>query len=130
MSTDEAPENVDLPPAKEPDIDTSDAEELGRHRDPSLTRPATKKTERKPGRGVGVDETVRSAAQTGSRLAGRGIDFQAELARRARRLSAQPAARSRTRSVNARAGCHRCRRSEPENRTSTDGAFRDRCEVN
>jgi hypothetical protein len=95
MSTDEAPENVDLPLAKEPDIDTSDAEELGRHRDPSLTTPATKKTERKPGRGVVWMRPSDLLPQAGSRLAGRGIDFQAELARRARRLSAQPAARCR-----------------------------------
>ncbi|UUE19385.1 hypothetical protein [Microbacterium sp. J1-1] len=88
---------------------------LARHRDPSLTARTSK-----PGAGAKVRpgvEWVRPSelmASRSGRVAGRGIDFQAELARRARHVPGQTyrAARSSARS-GARFVSERARRLPP-----------------
>ena len=65
-------------------VEAAEVSELARHRDPSLTS-ATRTAAR---RGPGV-EWVRPSellVSRSARIAGRGIDFQAELARRTRSL--------------------------------------------
>jgi hypothetical protein len=59
---------------------------LARHRDPSLSEKAGQMT--KPQRGVAWVRPSELMTQAGGRVAGRGIDFEAELARRARRAPA------------------------------------------
>ncbi len=85
-------------PAVEPGAEVS---ELSRHADPSRAVKAEAAT-RIPGRGV---EWVRPSdlmARAGSHVAGRGIDFHAELARRARGLGVQKVTTSR-RAISERA---------------------------
>lgn len=87
------PHHTGRRPSETPDRDRGEdtvgeeASALARHRDPSrTTRRATDKAP--AGRGV---EWVRPSdlmTRAGGRVAGRGIDFEAELARRARRLPA------------------------------------------
>ncbi|WP_270242197.1 hypothetical protein [Rothia kristinae] len=86
-----------------------EASELARHRDPSLTKQggaATAGVAKKKARpGVEWVRPSELLASRGGRIAGRGIDFQAELSRRARRLPGQTyrATRSGARSMSARA---------------------------
>ncbi len=88
----------------------SEASALARHRDPSLTAQSIGKDAAMRAR-AGV-EWVRPTdlmASRSARMAGRGIDFQAELARRARRVPGQAyratrdGARSGARFVSERA---------------------------
>jgi hypothetical protein len=76
---------------------TAEASELARHRDPSLTdKDVAAAAAKKKARGV---EWVRPSdllVSRSARLAGRGIDFQAELSRRARRLPGQTYRATRT----------------------------------
>ncbi|GAA2229825.1 hypothetical protein N1031_06600 [Herbiconiux moechotypicola] len=77
-------------------VEAAEVSELARHRDPSLTDAARTV----PRRGSGV-EWVRPSdllVSRSARIAGRGIDFQAELARRTRSLPVH-AARATGRSV-------------------------------
>lgn len=60
---------------------------LARHRDPSLSSKAGRQTA-KPQRGVAWVRPSELLTQAGGRVAARGIDFEAELARRARRAPA------------------------------------------
>lgn len=86
-----------------------EASELARHRDPSLTKQggaATEDVAKKKARpGVEWVRPSELLVSRGGRIAGRGIDFQAELARRARRLPGQTyrATRSGVRSMSERA---------------------------
>ncbi len=70
---------------------------MARHRDPSLTdKDVAAAAAKKKARGV---EWVRPSdllVSRSARLAGRGIDFQAELSRRARRLPGQTYRATRT----------------------------------
>lgn len=87
-----ADRNATVLPEREPDRTEetpreSEASALARHHDPSLTAQATEKDAAKNAR-AGV-EWVRPTdlmASHSARMAGRGIDFHAELARRARRM--------------------------------------------
>ncbi len=76
---------------------TAEASELARHRDPSLTdKDVAAAAAKNKARGV---EWVRPSdllVSRSARLAGRGIDFQAELSRRARRLPGQTYRATRT----------------------------------
>ena len=76
---------------------TAEASELARHRDPSLTdKDVAAAAAKKKARGV---EWVRPSdllVSRSARLAGRGLDFQAELSRRARRLPGQTYRATRT----------------------------------
>lgn len=76
---------------------TAEASELARHRDPSLTdKDVAAAAAKKKARGV---EWVRPSdllVSRSARLAGRGIDFQAELSRRARRLPGKTYRATRT----------------------------------
>ena len=76
---------------------TAEASELARHRDPSLTdKDVAAAAAKKKARGV---EWVRPSdllVSRSARLAGRGIDFQAELSRRARRRPGQTYRATRT----------------------------------
>ncbi len=83
---------------------------LARHRDPSLTKDSTAKDAAKKERpGVEWVRPTDLMASRSARMAGRGIDFQAELARRARRVPGQAyratrdGARSGVRFVSERA---------------------------
>ena len=60
---------------------------LARHRDPSLSEKTGKQTT-KPRRGVTWVRPSELMTQAGGRVAARGIDFEAELARRTRRAPA------------------------------------------
>jgi hypothetical protein len=85
----------------------AEASELARHRDPSLAKEARTVTGEAKKQPPGV-EWVRPSellASRSGRLAGRGIDFQAELSRRARRLPGQTyrATRSGVRTTSERA---------------------------
>ena len=76
---------------------TAEASELARHRDPSLTdKDVAAAAAKKKARGV---EWVRPSdllVSRSARLAGRGIDFQAELARRSRLVPGQAYRATRT----------------------------------
>ena len=97
-----------------PEPEASEASALARHRDPSLARrteattqePATK-TERPGVEWVRPSELLVSRS---GRLAGRGIDFQAELSRRSRRLPGQT---YRTTRFGVRTVSERARRLPP-----------------
>lgn len=86
-----------------------EASDLARHRDPSLTKQGGAATEdvakKNKRRGVEWVRPSELLASRGGRIAGRGIDFQAELARRARRLPGQTyrVTRSGVRSMSERA---------------------------
>ena len=102
----------------EPDKARDEAEEasaLARHKDPSLTGKDAKngaKAKRRPGV-EWVRPTDLLASRSG-RVAGRGIDFQAELARRTRRLPGQTVrATHRTVRSTAAKGSERARRLPP-----------------
>jgi len=85
---------------------TAEASELARHKDPSLTdKDGTAAAAKRKARGV---EWVRPSdllVSRSARIAGRGIDFQAELSRRTRRLPGQTyrATRTGVRTVSERA---------------------------
>lgn len=59
---------------------------LARHGDPSQAKTTDSKTEEKAKRGIVWVHPSELMSQTTARVAGRGIDFQAELSRRTRRL--------------------------------------------
>ncbi len=85
-------------------VKEAETSELARHKDPSL---AATKDEAANAKARGV-EWVRPSellVSRAGRIAGRGIDFQAELARRARRVPGQTyrATRSGVRSLSERA---------------------------
>ena len=90
---------------------TAEASELARHRDPSLTdKDVAAAAAKKKARGV---EWVRPSdllVSRSARLAGRGIDFQGELSRRARRLPGQTYRATRT---GMRTTSERARRLPP-----------------
>lgn len=76
--------------AAKTETDAGEVSELARHRDPSQkATTAEQKTAEKNPRGVTWVRPSELMAQTTARVAGRGIDFQAELARRARRVPGQ-----------------------------------------
>lgn len=79
--------------ARTREAEPGEASELARHRDPSLTKQAETVAEgvakKKARPGVEWVRPSELLASHGGRIAGRGIDFQAELARRARRLPGQ-----------------------------------------
>lgn len=81
--------------ADTPSTARDEALALARHRDPSLTKKAAKQTGKKPEHGVAWVRPSELMTQAGGRAAGRGIDFHAELARRARRLPGQVVAVTR-----------------------------------
>ena len=89
--------------------ETAGAAELARHRDPSLTKQggaAAEDSARKKARpGVEWVRPSELLVSRGGRIAGRGIDFQAGLARRARRLPGRTyrATRSGVRTMSERA---------------------------
>ncbi|GAA4186697.1 hypothetical protein GCM10022288_10670 [Gryllotalpicola kribbensis] len=87
-----------------------EASALARHRDPSLTKDsAAKDAAKKTRAGVEWMRPTDLMASRSARIAGRGIDFQAELARRARRApghayrATRDGARSGARFVSERA---------------------------
>lgn len=105
----EHPESPEMPDRSG---DGSEVSELARHGDPS----AAKKTaaETAPGRRRSGVEWVRPSdllAARAGRVAGQGIDFQAELARRARRVPGQ--AYRGTRTVARSVVSERARRLPP-----------------
>ncbi|UOR02427.1 hypothetical protein MUN77_03720 [Leucobacter allii] len=88
----------------------SEASALARHRDPSLAAQGTEKgTAKKERPGVEWVRPTDLMASRSARMAGRGIDFQAELARGARRVpghayrTTRDGARSGARFVSERA---------------------------
>lgn len=88
----------------------SEASALARYRDPSLTKDsAAKDAAKKTRAGVEWVRPTDLMASHSARMAGRGIDFQAEFARRARRVpghayrSTRDGARSGARFVSERA---------------------------
>jgi len=87
----------DRTPAAEEEAST-----LARHRDPSITRPVTGSPIEKPRSGVVWVRPSDLMTQAGGQLAGRGINFQAELAHRARLRPAQGLATTR-RAISERA---------------------------
>ncbi len=101
--------------ARKPEAETGEASALARHRDPSLTKKtqasaeeAAKKKKERPGvEWVRPSELLVSRS---GRVAGRGIDFQAELSRRARRLPGQTFRGTRS---GVRAMSERARRLPP-----------------
>ncbi len=95
-------------------VEVVEVSELARHADPSRPTTPTEVSKRGPGRGV---EWVRPSdlmTNASSHVAGRGIDLHAELARRARSVSAQ-GARAAGRGVRdaGRAISERARRLPP-----------------
>jgi len=88
---DHKPDIQDQPAVEQPALDAIEVTELARHRDPSRVPAAGPGTpaKRVPGRGVVWMRPSDLVAQASAHVAGRGIDFQAELARRVRRLPAQ-----------------------------------------
>jgi len=85
--------------------------ELARHGDPSQTKkPVEHKDAAKTDRGVAWVRPSELMSQAGGRVAGRGIDFHTELARRARRL---PGETVRATWHSARALSRRARRLPP-----------------
>ncbi|OJU41507.1 MAG: hypothetical protein BGN97_10065 [Microbacterium sp. 69-10] len=105
------------PPGRTPTpeaVEDAEVSELARHADPSQATKTVAAAKRKPGRGV---EWVRPSdlmTRAGSHVAGRGIDFQAELARRARGLTADGARAAGRGARNAgRALSERARRLPP-----------------
>ncbi|MFT4123708.1 MAG: hypothetical protein QM635_07750 [Microbacteriaceae bacterium] len=87
--------------AKVKEVETS---ELARHKDPSLAA-AKDETAKAKARGVEWVRPSELLVSRSGRIAGRGIDFQAELARRARRVPGQTyrATRTGVRSLSERA---------------------------
>lgn len=76
---------------------TAEASELARHKDPSLTdKDVAAAAAKKKARGVEWVRPSELLASRSARLAGRGIDFQAELSRRTRRLPGQTYRATRT----------------------------------
>jgi hypothetical protein len=89
------------------EAEAAEVSELALHRDPSLTKKTEATTDEAKKKRPGV-EWVRPSellASRSGRIAGRGIDFQAELSRRARRLPGQTyrATRSGVRTMSERA---------------------------
>lgn len=72
-----------------------EASVLARHRDPSLTKDTTEAA-KKQRPGVEWVRPTDLIASRSARIAGRGIDFQAELARRSRRVPGQAYRATRT----------------------------------
>lgn len=91
----------------EDEVKVRDAEtlELTHHRDPSLRVAAGAARAKAMGRGVEWVRPSELLLSRGGRVAGRGIDFQEELARRARRVPGQTyrATRAGVRVVSERA---------------------------
>lgn len=79
-----------------------EASPLARHRDPSHVRQVAGGRIERSRSGVVWVRPSELMTQAGGRVAGRGIDFQAELARRARRLPVETVATSR-RAISERA---------------------------
>ncbi|MDC7802336.1 hypothetical protein PP359_00215 [Sphingomonas sp. BLCC-B65] len=73
-------------------FETAEVSELARHRDPSLTATRTAARRRSGVEWVRPSELLVSRS---ARIAGRGIDFQAELARRTRSLPVHAAGATR-----------------------------------
>lgn len=102
-------ENSSPPPAPNPTTPEAAAEfsELARHADPSQANIPARVTVPGPGgtprRGVVWVRPSELICQAGARVTGRGLDLQAELARRVRLPGSRPGGRSRG-SVGARAG--------------------------
>ena len=83
--------------------DADEASALARHGEPSQPKTHTaQQATRQPPRGAVLVRTSELLMQAGGRVAGRGIDLQAELARRTRRLPVQAVAAGR-RAVSERA---------------------------
>lgn len=93
--------------------EAGEASALARHKDPSLTGAAAGEAKKKVPGVEWVRPTELLASRSG-RIAGRGIDFQAELARRARRVPGQTL-RATRRGVEATAAkvSERARRLPP-----------------
>lgn len=86
--------------------ESEEASELARHKDPSLAdKDAAAAAARKKARGVEWVRPTELLASRSGRIAGRGIDFHAEFARRARRVPGQTyrATRSGVRVMSERA---------------------------
>ncbi len=95
------PEDADAPAAHT--VTDDEISELSRHADPSkrdFAPEVTEETERLR-RGIVWMRPTELIPQTTARVAGRGIDFQAELTRRTRSVPGQTAAASR-RAISAR----------------------------
>lgn len=103
------------PRAAKTETETGEVSELARHRDPSQkATTAEQKTAEKDPRGVTWVRPSELMNQATARAAGRGIDFQAELARRARRVPGQVYRGTRTGvRAGARAVSERARRLPP-----------------
>lgn len=84
----------------EPEVDEVSA--LARHSDPSRSRPAASTSTERAHNGVVLVRPSELLSGVGGRMLGRSIDFQAELARRARALPVQAVATSR-RAIRERA---------------------------
>lgn len=99
---------------------------LAHHRDPSLTgRGATAAGKATRARGVEWVRPTELVAHRSGRIAGRGIDFQAELARRSRRLPGQTVRVSRRGISNASARLsERARRLPPASAFGRGGGER------
>jgi hypothetical protein len=103
-------EDTDESRAATTGTEAGEISELARHRDPSQqTKAAGQKAAEKDRHGVVWVRPSELMTQATARAAGRGIDFQAELARRARRVpgqvyrGARTGVRAGTRAVSERA---------------------------
>ena len=106
-------------PTAEAEVDA-----LARHRDPSLARGAAGLVP-KGARGVEWVRPTELVAQRAGRVAGRGIDFEAELYRRSRLLPVQAARVTRTGISNASARLSdRARRLPPASAFGRGGTDR------
>jgi len=91
--------------------EAEEVSELARHGDPSQTKkPVDHKDAAKTDRGVAWVRPSELMSQAGGRVAGRGIDFHAELALRARRLPGETVRATRH---SARVLSRRARRLPP-----------------
>ena len=110
--------------------DADEASALARHGDPSQPKTHTaQQATRQPPRGAVLVRTSELLMQAGGRVAGRGIDLQAELARRTRRLPVQAVAAGRRAVVSVPASRRRSRRSATAPRLSRPPSGLDRAEV-
>lgn len=93
-----------------PELETTETSELAQHRDPSLAKKAGETAMKKERSGVEWVRPSELLVSRSGRVAGRGIDFQAELSRRARRLPGQTYRGTR---AGVRAMSERARRLPP-----------------
>lgn len=104
-------------PSRAARAEETEVSALAHHRDPSLTgtgKGAKAEDEAKKARGVEWVRPTELIAYRSGRVAGRGVDFQAELARRSRRLPGQTVRVSRRGISNASARLsERARRLPP-----------------